>query len=59
MIRMIRKEYRETPAEYRSTIDGQPIVLTLDKPTGATVLAPVEIIEEPLSAYEAITRQKG
>jgi hypothetical protein len=41
---MTREAWRNTPADYRGQIDGEPAVLELD-PSGATVLAPVCLTE--------------
>jgi predicted nucleotide-binding protein (sugar kinase/HSP70/actin superfamily) len=41
--RITKKEWRETPKDYKSVIDNVKYVLALDKKTGATILEPVEV----------------
>jgi hypothetical protein len=41
MLTMSKKDYYKKPADYRSIINGKPYILTIDKSTGATILAPV------------------
>ena len=50
MLQMTKKEYSRKPQDYRSTIDGQPYLLTMDKTTGGTILAPVTIKNNPTMA---------
>ena len=38
---MTKREYAKKPADYRSIIDGKPYLLTMDKATGGTILAPL------------------
>jgi len=47
---MTKREYAKKPADYRAMIDGKPYILTLDKTTGGTVLAPVIIKSNPTMA---------
>ena len=44
---MTKREYSKKHADFKSTIDGKPYILTLDKTTGGTVLAPVIIKSNP------------
>ena len=41
MLIMTKQDFYKNPACYRSKINGKPYLLTLDKLTGATILAPV------------------
>lgn len=47
MLTMTKREYHKKPADYRSMIDGKPYLLTMDKTTGGTILAPVLIKSNP------------
>jgi hypothetical protein len=47
---MTKREYAKKPADYRSIIDGKPYLLTMDKATGGTILAPVTIKANPTMA---------
>ena len=50
MLTMTKREYNTKPNDYRSTIDGKPYLLTMDKTTGGTILAPVTIKNNPTMA---------
>ena len=50
MLTMTKREYNRKPSDYRSTIDGKPYLLTMDKTTGGTILAPVTIKNNPTMA---------
>jgi hypothetical protein len=41
MLIMSKHEYYKKHADYRSMINGKPYLLTLNKLTGKTILAPV------------------
>ena len=47
--RISHEEWTRTPSDYRGTIDKRPHLLALDRQTGATVLEPVEISDDPSS----------
>jgi hypothetical protein len=47
---MTKREYNCKPSNYRSIIDGKPYLLTMDKTTGETILAPVNIKNNPTMA---------
>lgn len=46
MKRISRSKWRSTHTDYKSVIDGVPHILALDPETGATVLEPVEIVDD-------------
>ena len=50
MLTMTKREYNTKPNDYRSMIDGKPYLLTMDKTTGGTILAPVIIKNNPTMA---------
>jgi len=41
MLTMSKKEYYKNHVDFRTKINGKPYILTIDKSTGATILAPV------------------
>lgn len=47
---MTKQEYFSKHKDYRSMIDGKPYLMVLDKNTGGTVLAPVQLKRNPTLA---------